>query len=414
MPDAPADRTTVPWSALVFARTRLVDEWWQVRPEQVDARWLAEVVITAVAGGRGLRPGPRFLFAQRPGVRVIGVVDYTSRFGSAMDADQSRRPTYGLVGWAASYPGGQPPPVPVLDRLVSCAAAWARPLYDRALEPVWEEARLRSRPVSWPAEPPPWGDDLVGLPAGQDASSADPGELPPHDSEIYLAPAGHASALWQSAAASGRDFILVTGWPSSADIHPTSSLTHACAADVTQVYRRPRPAADPPPARYQPGSGGASRLGRDYDQEQPPRRQGQPASAATGPGHPTRPDSVPTGSGDPTSSHPDGDSPRRARRWWVRVLGTVLVVPLLYWTLRALVRYIIRAVKALWATLRQHPSGEPPATGDGSPAVAARESLPAPVAGSTPQASVPAPASRPGGTAPAPQRRSIGEDYDTA
>jgi hypothetical protein len=257
---------------------------------------------------------------------------------------------------------------------------------------------------------------MVGASAGQGTAPADPGGLPPHEDGMYLAPAEHASALWLSAAASRGDFILVTGWPSSSDIHPTSSLTHACAADVTQVRRRPWPVPDPPPARYQPGSGGASRLGRDYDQEQLPRRQGQPTSAATGPGHPTRPGSVPTGSGDPTSSHPDGDGPRRARRWWVRGLGTVLVLPLLYWTLRALVRYIIRAVRALLTTLRQHPSGEPPPTSDGSPAVAARESLPAPVEGSTPQASVPAPApaSRPGGTAPAPQRRSIGEDYDTA
>jgi hypothetical protein len=97
------------------------------------------------------------------------------------------------------------------------------------------------------------------------------------------------------------------------------------------------------------------------------------------------------------------------------VLGTVLVVPLLFWILRALVRYIIRAVKALWAKLRARPSGEPPATTDEAPAVAAREPLPAPVVGSPPQPSLPAPApaSHPGGTAPAAQRRSIGEDYDT-
>ncbi|MFF4835971.1 hypothetical protein [Streptomyces sp. NPDC001315] len=255
------------WSAVVYGRTFQMDRWWRAHPEGLGENSpVGRAVHAAVAGGKRLEGGPRFLLSRGSHGLLVGAACYLDLVSDTMnqDANQPPRRLYGFVGWHSSEPSAA---VPSLDDLRHEFAAWAGPVYREWASLTWDARSNRSadprtsRPCPAPWKPLPSvvpgagaasheGPDgllrTVGEPAAPDRTAAV--WLPAERYLVHLLPGSAAAQLWAAALEHPKnDVTLVTGWREARDADLTG-LTHLCSDDVTQ-YRRERLAAPAPPPR---------------------------------------------------------------------------------------------------------------------------------------------------------------------
>jgi len=236
----------VRWAPVVYGRTGAADSWWQAAPDGADtAGWLARFVYAAFAGGRELDASPRFLLAQDPGHRIVGVACPARELSDQMCSDGQREFSC-FVGWVADrsgIAGSSNAAGPALEDLQQQYARWAAPVYQEVMTPVWDlpHSPFR-RPAATDPAAPPWDEQDGAIEYRLSGPVPHPGE--------GLWPAGTWPALWAAALATTGPFTCVVGWPHARSAR-RDGVTHLGAADAPErgaplapplVVRTPAPA----------------------------------------------------------------------------------------------------------------------------------------------------------------------------
>jgi len=227
------------WASVVYGRTAASDTWWRAVPEGLDETgWLSTVVHAAVSGGHELNRRPRFMLAQNPACRIIGVACQAGDLSTDMRSD-GHRELFSFVGWMASRTGNSDPGGPELEELERSYKRWAGPVYTRIVARVWNAPPTAYCPPEQTLpEPAPWA------PVARDRKPGpDPGE--------GLWPEESWPALWAAARAARAPLICVVGWQRASSAR-SDDATHLGAADapsrplpLTSARRRQEPVATP-------------------------------------------------------------------------------------------------------------------------------------------------------------------------
>jgi len=222
------------WAPVVYGRTAAADTWWQAIPEGVDhSGWLSDVVRAVFAGGSELDVGPRFLLAQNPVYRIVGIACRARDLSEQMCSDGQRELSC-FVGWMAARPAGADPGAavgPALADLQKGYAHWAAPVYDEVMSPVWN---LPHSPFRRPAATHP-----VAVPWDETAWPASAGHGPRPGEGVW--PPATWTRVWAAILVTPDPFICVVGWQ-HAGPWPRQGVTYLGAADAPS-----RPAPSTPP-----------------------------------------------------------------------------------------------------------------------------------------------------------------------
>ena len=228
---------------VVYGRTLRADVWWRALPPGTSREgWLTGVVNAAVAGGRRLDKGPRFVLSRSGDRLLVGVACQARELDEERNAHE-RRPLYTFVGWQLR---GGSRALPDLAALAAHYAEWASPAYQDWVGRDWNEHPSRVRePHDSESVARPWG---AGGWQPALADNGGPVTLGRNPGQTLLVPHQDRYLVWAIGLQSTRDFTLVNGWDTASDA-PLAGVTHLCAADVTEKrwVRTPVPQARPVP-----------------------------------------------------------------------------------------------------------------------------------------------------------------------
>jgi hypothetical protein len=203
------------WTPVVYGRTAGADVWWRVRPPDVDRGWLDATVHAVAAAGAGLQDGPRFLLAQGPRARLVGVACQAAELSASMHSDGARE-LYCFVGWLSVGSMGGPD----LTTFRRSYRRWAGVVYEQYMRPVWTASMSAVRQAD-PGRPgpPPWTAAVQHEPP-----------LPVPQATVIVPPEDWA-ALWARAVAGPTPVTVVLGWKSAERAHRTG-VTHLGTGDL--------------------------------------------------------------------------------------------------------------------------------------------------------------------------------------
>jgi len=237
------DAQTACWAPVVYGRTAAADTWWQAVPDGVSpAGWLTRVVYAAVDRGRELDKHPRFLLAQEPGHRVVGVACRARDLSDEMHSDGLRE-LYCFVGWLTVLPADDEADMalltgPGLDEFQKSYVQWAAPVYTGVMGGRWRMPLSFTRdPVTTHPQPAPWAGDAY--------DPADP--LPRPDTGLW--PAETWPPLWAAALSVLDPLTCVIGWQRAGTARQDSVVTHLGAANAPDRAApvAPQPVPQPVP-----------------------------------------------------------------------------------------------------------------------------------------------------------------------
>jgi hypothetical protein len=222
------------WAPVVYGRTPTSDTWWRAIPAGLDQHgWLGIVVHSVLAAGSELKRRPRFLLAQDPTHRIVGVACQAGDLSDTMRSVGSRE-LFCFVGWVASRTGPSEPEAPDFEELERGYREWAAPVYARMLAGPWDaSATAYSEPVMTQPEQAVWNP-----PARRPKPGLPPATGPWAEQAWPL--------VWAAALAAREPLTCVIGW---------QRMSSARFEDATHIGVADAPMRPPPRVDYaEPGA----------------------------------------------------------------------------------------------------------------------------------------------------------------
>ncbi|WP_434743458.1 hypothetical protein [Micromonospora sp. SH-82] len=251
------DHPTPDWSPVVFGRTRHADAWWRAVPAGLTGvDWLTDVVHATVNNGRRIDDGPRFALAQVDAGVLVGVAcratELSEEFG-----EQAGRRLYTFVGWVG--PVRAAAQIPPLSAWRDRWRDWTRTTYHDWLRIDWDRpARTLHTPHESTPGLPGW---VTGPPSvGTAEATAPAAPTPASRGTVWLLPAGHADAGWETVRRGAGPAVHVVAGDHRRNVL-LDGVTHVYAGDVPEPHRHPTPTEPatephrdpaPPPAAAEP------------------------------------------------------------------------------------------------------------------------------------------------------------------